>query len=194
MPLSCSPVLYSTSVTRMRTGRLTERNNGPVVFSRSNTDIDVSIHSFHSLATTDGRWRLRTQSIVLVKPPSVHDSIFRIQLVLGRRPWMSNSITNRGELSGLRFLCPYLATFRRITVLNIPFSLLTPTVCLTHSFVFLTVHFTLSIRRQHDTSDDSIILSSSFFSVQLSQPYNATLQTSDLTDVSSGLDWFIWDV
>ena len=94
---------------------------------------------------------------------------------------MSDSVTNRGKLSGLRFQCPYLPTFRLITVLNSPFSLLTPTVCQPHSFVFLSVHFTLSIRRQHHSSNDSIILASSFFSVQLSLPYNTTHQTSDLT-------------
>ena len=120
--------------------------------------------SFQSIAPKSGRWRLRTLSIALVKPPSVHDSIFRIQSALGRPlshgPGMSDSITNKGKLSGLRFQCPYLATFRLITVLSIPFILLTPTVCLTHSFVFFVSQLH---SRQHHSSNDSIILSSSSF-------------------------------
>ena len=44
--------------------------------------------------------------VLIIKSPSVHDSTFRIQLVLGlpllHGPGMSDSTTNRGKFSGLR--------------------------------------------------------------------------------------------
>ena len=85
----------------------------------------------------------------------------------------SPSIEARTKLSPLFFLIflRFTSSSRDLTPLAFP-------ICSnTHSLVLLSVHLTRNILRQSHSSKDSIILSSCMWSVQVSQPYRATLRT-----------------